>query len=93
MLKFICQLVADDYGMIRYVVTVNNTEKFVTPEEVGSVVIGTLRRAAERNLSASVTKVVLSVPAEFDELQRNYTKKAASLAGSIYYGNCNISLQ
>ncbi|KAJ8317457.1 hypothetical protein KUTeg_005361, partial [Tegillarca granosa] len=34
-----------------------------------------------KNLSAPVTKVVMSVPAEFDQSQRNYTKKAASMSG------------
>lgn len=77
------QLEADEYGMIRYVVNVNKTEKRITPEQVGSVIISTLRKAAEANLSVPVNKVVMSVPAEFDPMQRNFTMKAASLAGKI----------
>lgn len=79
--QYAFKLEIDDYGMIRYVVTVNKTEHRVLPEEVGSVIISTLRSAAERNLTVPVKNVVLSVPAEFDDLQRNYTRKAASIAG------------
>ena len=77
------QLEADEYGMIRYVVMVNKTERRVSPEEVGSVIVGTLRSAAERNLTVPVKRVVMSVPAEFDDMQRNYTRKTASIAGNI----------
>ncbi|XP_064599899.1 heat shock 70 kDa protein 13-like [Liolophura sinensis] len=75
------KLEADEYGMIRYVVSVNGTERKVTPEEVGSILLSTLKEAAERNVTVPVTKAVMSVPAEFDDLQRNYTRKAANIAG------------
>ena len=67
--------------MVQFVVSVNKTEKLVRPEDIGATIIGFLRHVAETNLSAPVTKVVMSVPAEFDQLQRNYTRKAASIAG------------
>ena len=88
---FVCylQLEADEYGMIRYVVMVNKTEQRVSPEEVGSMIVGSLRSAAERNLTVPVRRVVMSVPAEFDDMQRNYTKKTASIAGSMI----NINMQ
>ena len=60
---------------------VNGSSKILYPEDVGSIIIGTLREAASNNLSAPVLKAVLSVPAEFDARQRNYTRKAANLAG------------
>lgn len=61
---------------------VNETVKILYPEDVGAMIIGTLREAAANNLSTPVTKAVLSVPAEFDSKQRNHTKKAAILAGN-----------
>lgn len=67
--------------MVRYVVNVNKTELRMSPEEIGSVIVKFLKNVAERNLTATVTKCVMSVPAEFDEMQRNYTKKAGSIAG------------
>ncbi|XP_069140689.1 LOW QUALITY PROTEIN: heat shock 70 kDa protein 13-like [Argopecten irradians] len=67
--------------MVEFVMSVNNTELRLRPEEIGSVIVNKLKHTAEANLSAPVTKVVMSVPAEFNPLQRNYTKKAASLTG------------
>lgn len=75
------KLEADEYGMVRYVFNVNKTELRMSPEEIGSVIVRFLKNVAERNLTAPVTKCVMSVPAEFDEMQRNYTKKAGSIAG------------
>jgi len=71
--------------MIRYVVSVNKTEQRLYPEQIGSIIINLLKEAAQRNLSSPVTKVVLSVPAEFNQQQRNYTGKAANIAG-IFIG-------
>lgn len=75
------KLEADEYGMVRYVFNVNKTELRMSPEEIGSVIVKFLKNVAEKNLTAPVTKCVMSVPAEFDEMQRNYTKKAGSIAG------------
>lgn len=75
------QLVQDKDGMVHFVVAFNDTVKHVYPEDVGAIIIGTLREAAANNLSVPVTKAVMSVPAEFNDMQRNYTKKAAILAG------------
>lgn len=41
---------------------------------------------AERHLGVPIQKAVISVPAEFDERQRNYTIRAADLAGQ--FSNC-----
>ena len=67
--------------MVYFNLNVNNTERHLYPEDIGSVIISTLRSAAASNLSSPVTRAVLSVPAEFDQQQRNYTRKAAELAG------------
>ncbi|ESO97000.1 hypothetical protein LOTGIDRAFT_159745 [Lottia gigantea] len=75
------QLELDDHGMISYVVNVNDTVRRISPEQVGSNIIHTLRQAAIANVSSPVDNVVMSVPAEFNQLQRNYTRKAANLAG------------
>ncbi|RUS78470.1 hypothetical protein EGW08_013758 [Elysia chlorotica] len=72
---------ADQFGMVSFSVVVNSTERLVSPEDVGSIIIGTLKQAVERNLSVPVNRAVLSVPAEFDEKQRNFTMKAGALAG------------
>ncbi|XP_073440576.1 heat shock 70 kDa protein 13 isoform X2 [Dendrobates tinctorius] len=53
----------------------------VTPEYIGSQLLLKLKKMAEEYLGLPVSKAVISVPAEFDERQRNYTVKAANLAG------------
>ncbi|XP_059148756.1 heat shock 70 kDa protein 13-like [Physella acuta] len=75
------KLKADSQGMVSFSVVVNGTERLISPEEVGAQIILELKHAAEKNLSTLVTKVVMSVPAEFDDLQRNFTIRAGSLAG------------
>ena len=81
------QLELDKKGMVYFKLTVNNTERHLYPEDVGSIIISTLRAAAAANLSSPVTRAVLSVPAEFSQQQRNYTRKAAQLAG-WHHKNC-----
>lgn len=71
------RLVLDENGMVHY--DVNG--KLISPEFVGSQILKTLRRTAEKNLTVPITKAVMSVPAEFDNIQRNFTRRAAQLAG------------
>lgn len=59
----------------------NGSELIVTPEDVGAHILLTLKKAAEKELSAPVTKAVMSVPAEFDDLQRNYTIRVGDFVG------------
>ncbi|GAB1603655.1 heat shock 70 kDa protein 13-like, partial [Argonauta hians] len=75
------QVSLTDGGHAMFHINVNNSLTYVTPEEIGSVIVRTLIGAAGQNLSAAVKKVVITVPAEFDEMQRNYTRKTANLLG------------
>ncbi len=43
-----------------------------------------MKKMAEKQIGVSIDKAVISVPAEFDERQRNYTIRAANLAGQYY---------
>ncbi|XP_074011738.1 heat shock 70 kDa protein 13 [Numenius arquata] len=62
--------------------SVTTSETFhVTPENIGSQLLLKLKRMAEGSLGMRISKAVISVPAEFDERQRNATIKAADLAG------------
>lgn len=67
-------------GAAEFSVSTNETYS-VTPEYIGSQLLLKLKRMSEEYLGMPVSKAVISVPAEFDERQRNYTMKAASLAG------------
>lgn len=51
------------------------------PQDIAAYVIGELRAAAERQLGAPVTEVVLAVPALFNDLQRQAIRDSARIAG------------
>ncbi|MSU58885.1 MAG: molecular chaperone DnaK [Pedosphaera sp.] len=51
------------------------------PEEVSAEVLKKLKRDAEAALGEPVTRAVITVPAYFNDAQRNATKKAGELAG------------
>lgn len=56
-------------------------EKAVSPEEVAAHVLGKLKADVERALGCAVEKAVVTVPAYFNDAQRNATKRAGELAG------------
>ena len=55
--------------------------KRVTPPEVSAKVLGKLKRAAEDYLGEKVTEAVITVPAYFNDSQRQATKDAGRIAG------------
>ena len=52
-----------------------------SPEEISSEVLKKLKRDAEAVLGESITRAVITVPAYFNDAQRNATKRAGELAG------------
>ena len=73
------KVVADDKGDAAF--DVPNAGKIVRPEEVGAHVLRKLKEAAEAYLGEKVTKAVITVPAYFNERQRQATKDAGKIAG------------
>lgn len=63
------------------VVTVELFGRRWTPEDISAEVLKKLKRDAEEALGEAVTRAVITVPAYFNDAQRNATKKAGELAG------------
>lgn len=52
-----------------------------TPQEISAIILRTLKERAERQLGRPVRKAVITVPAFFNEIQREATREAGELAG------------
>ncbi len=53
----------------------------LSPPEVSSIVLGALKTTAERFLGEPVSEAIVTVPAYFDDAQRQATKDAGRIAG------------
>ncbi|KAI6784340.1 heat shock 70kDa protein 5 [Emericellopsis cladophorae] len=69
----------DDKPIVQ--VEVNGAQKQFTPEEVSAMILGKMKEVAESYLGKKVTHAVVTVPAYFNDNQRQATKDAGIIAG------------
>lgn len=83
-LEFITYNISDDNDRIVITTEVTNKDKqknIFTPEEISSEILKELKFMASSYLGDIVTKAVITVPAYFNDIQRQATKDAAVIAG------------
>src|SRR5580700_261360 len=62
-------------------VTVTLGDQKYSPQEISAIILKTLKHRAEKALGVPVSKVVITVPAFFNDGQRQATRQAGELAG------------
>ena len=80
--------VQDDIGILPYKIVrkgagvgVKLGDKEMTPEEVSAMILSKIKADAEAFLGEKVTEAIITVPAYFDDSQRQATKDAGKIAG------------
>jgi molecular chaperone DnaK len=72
-------VVRDDQGRVQ--VRIPNADKTFTPPEISAMVLQKMKQTAEDYLGQKVTQAVITVPAYFNDSQRQATKDAGKIAG------------
>ena len=77
---FSYKICGDEIGNILLVPELNN-KKTITPEEVSASILTKVKQMATDYLKQKITKCVITIPAMFNDGQRQATKDAAKIAG------------
>ena len=73
-------MIKNERGYISVRSKVRN-EKIITPEEISAMILMKLKENAIKYLGTDDFEVIITVPAQFDDTQRQATKNAAIIAG------------
>lgn len=75
------KIVPNKEGKPRIQIDQDGKESLYAPEEISAMVLGKMKATAEAYLGQSVTRAVVTVPAYFNDDQRQATKDAGRIAG------------
>ncbi|MDB4296349.1 molecular chaperone DnaK [bacterium] len=75
------EIVAADNGDAHIQVEIDGEKKVFSPQEIAAIILSKLKSDAEAKLGETITEAVITVPAYFNDSQRNATKAAGEIAG------------
>lgn len=73
------EVIAGPSGDARVKIPINNKE--YTPQEISAMILAKLKTDAEAHIGETITQAVITVPAYFNDSQRQATKDAGKIAG------------
>ena len=79
--KLVPYTVKDNGSDVRVEVTENGSLKEFSPQEISAFILQKMKKTAEDYLGQPVTEAVITVPAYFNDSQRQATKDAGKIAG------------
>ena len=79
--KLVPYTVKDNGADVRVEVTENGSPKQFSPQEISAFILQKMKKTAEDYLGETVTEAVITVPAYFNDAQRQATKDAGKIAG------------
>jgi molecular chaperone DnaK len=80
-MKMVPYGVVPDGGRIAVSLETGGAEKKMPPEQISAMILDKLKQAAQEYLGQPVTRAVITVPAYFNDAQRQATKEAGKIAG------------
>jgi L1 cell adhesion molecule like protein len=80
-MKHISYDVIDRDNKVKMKVNYRGEEKYFSPEEISAMILTNMKETAEAFLGKKVKKAVITVPAYFNDSQRQATKDAGAIAG------------
>ena len=75
------KVIQGNNGNPEIVITTNDKTTNYTPEQISAMILGYMKETAEAFLGKTVSRAVITVPAYFNDAQRQATKDAGTIAG------------
>ena len=86
---FSFKLESDNNNKPKIIVTINNEKKSYSPEDISSMILKQLKKDAEDYLGCEVKDAIITVPANFNNSQRQSTIDAGKIAGLNVFQTIN----